>query len=155
MTYTEPKSLPFGVGDDVSHYDDGLHGHPKKMAYGKVIEIGEHTFLVKWDDLPEETEYEWQKVTIEGNQIIEHHAGFGKEKYAGEWLSVWQGVVDILCNEKKNGTGSVEIMEFLMSQYELKKVSPPIIEQLENLLNPQYENDVFTWHKIKLALKSL
>lgn len=99
MTYTEKKELPLGVGDDVKHYDDGKDGHPKKLATGKVIEIGEFTFLVKWDDMEDETEYEWHKVTIEGSRIIEHYippvsskkveeAAKEKYPYEKEWDSI-------------------------------------------------------------------
>lgn len=71
MTYTEQKTLPLGVGDDVKHYDNGKDGHPEKWATGTVTEAGDHSFVIQWDDMEDPTEYEWQKVTIEGNQISE------------------------------------------------------------------------------------
>lgn len=71
MTYTEKKTLPLGVGDDVKHFDDGKDGHPKKWVNGVVKEVGDESFTVQWEDLEDETEYEWQKVSIEGNQIKE------------------------------------------------------------------------------------
>lgn len=70
-TVTERKMLPLGVGDEVTTYDDGTDGHPEKTVNGKVLEVGEESFLVQWDDLEDPTEYEWQKVTIEGTEIID------------------------------------------------------------------------------------
>lgn len=71
MTYTEKKTLPLGLGDDVKHYDNGKDGHPEKWVDGTVTEIGDEGFVVQWEDLEDPTEYEWHKVTIEGNQISE------------------------------------------------------------------------------------
>ncbi len=75
MTLTEKKTLPLGVGDDVKHYDDGKDGHPEKWVDGVVTEIGDESFSVLWDDFKNlgwETEYEWSKVEIKGNQIFEN-----------------------------------------------------------------------------------
>lgn len=71
MTLTEKKILPLGVGDNVTHFDDGTDGRSIKWVDGVVTEIGDETFVVQWEDLKEETEYEWQKVSIQGNQIKE------------------------------------------------------------------------------------
>ncbi len=71
MTHYEKKVLPLAVGDLVTHYDDGTGGYPEKRAYGTVTEIGDESFVVQWEDLKEETEYEWQKVTIKGGQIFD------------------------------------------------------------------------------------
>jgi hypothetical protein len=72
-TFTEKKNHSLGVGDDVKHYDDGRDGHPIKWVEGKVTQVGEETFTVQWEDLPEDSEYYWSKVTIRGNEIIENH----------------------------------------------------------------------------------
>lgn len=72
MTLTEKKTLPLGIGDTVTHYDDGKDGHPEKWVNGVVTEIGDESFVVQWEDLEDPTEYEWQKVEIKGLQIIEN-----------------------------------------------------------------------------------
>lgn len=71
MTLTEKKELPLGVGDDVKTYDDGTSGHPAKWASGKVTEVGEHSFIVQWGDLEDETEYVWGEIDIVGNRIYD------------------------------------------------------------------------------------
>ena len=81
MTLTEQKRLPLGVGDDVKIYDDGEDGYPAKWVNGVVTEVGDESFAVQWDDFKKigwETEYEWQKVTIKGNEICEH--GFNNNR---------------------------------------------------------------------------
>lgn len=69
-TFTEKKEHSLGVGDDVKHFDNGKDGHPRKWVEGKVTEVGDDGFTVQWEDLKDETLYEWGKVTIQGNQII-------------------------------------------------------------------------------------
>lgn len=78
MTYTEKKKLSLGVGDNITHYDNGKDGYPKKWVNGIVTEIGEESFAVQWEDLSEQTDYEWQKVTIKGDQVIE--SGFDNKR---------------------------------------------------------------------------
>ncbi len=74
-TFYEKKPLSLGVGEEVKHYDDGKDGYPEKWVNGIVQEVGDECFTVLWDDFKElgwETEYEWNKVTIEGNRIFEN-----------------------------------------------------------------------------------
>ena len=71
MTLTEKKQLPLGIGDEVKTYDDGTDGHPAKWVNGIVTEVGDESFVIQWGDLTEDTEYEWQKVSIVGNLIYD------------------------------------------------------------------------------------
>lgn len=70
MTQYE-KTVKLGVGDEVTHFDNGNNGHPVKWVNGKVTEIGEETFVVQWEDLNEPTEYWFSEVEINGNQIFD------------------------------------------------------------------------------------
>lgn len=116
MTHTEKKQLPLGVGDDVRSYDDGSDGHPEKWVTGKVIEAGDHSFIVQWDDLEDETYYEWQEVTVEGNIILENllrkrcpecnGEGTVPEKRGGN-EGVPESDVEFVCSECK-GTGKIK-----------------------------------------------
>ncbi len=76
MTFYEKTPLKLREGDRVTHYDDGEDGYPVKWVEGTVTGVSEEGFDVLWDDFKEqgwETEYEWTKVTIKGDQIIEDH----------------------------------------------------------------------------------
>lgn len=73
-TFYEKPTQKLGVGDDVTHYDNGKDEYPKKWVNGKVTEVGEDDFLVQWEDFEDPTEYEWAKTTIKGCHIFERES---------------------------------------------------------------------------------
>ncbi len=83
-TFYEKTPLKLGVGEEVTHYDDGTDGHPEKMVTGKVTEVGDESFEVQWEDLEDPTEYEWAHVTIKGMQIFENKRVLAKQCAAPE-----------------------------------------------------------------------
>lgn len=60
MTKNEPKTRKFEVGDRVKLFEVDDYVPDGAWCYGVVMEIGDETFTIKWEDLPEETEYKWE-----------------------------------------------------------------------------------------------
>lgn len=74
MTLTDYKKHPLKEGDNVKTFDDAKGGMLEIPIWGKVTGTSEEGFDVIWDDFKEigwETEYEWSKITIKGDEIIE------------------------------------------------------------------------------------
>lgn len=74
MTFTDYKTHPLIKGDYVKTFDDAKGGRLETPIWGEVTGVSEEGFDVLWDDFKElgwETEYEWTKTTIIGQEIIE------------------------------------------------------------------------------------
>lgn len=71
MITIDPLGPKFEVGQQVRTWDD--NDHRKGYASGEVIGTGSEGIIVKWDDLEDETYYDFDKIDIlENDLIIEH-----------------------------------------------------------------------------------
>lgn len=61
-TYYEKSPAKFAVGETVFVNDGG------QWVEGEVLEVGDETILVQWQDLPDPTEYEAKEW-----ETIHHH----------------------------------------------------------------------------------
>ena len=62
------KGPKYEIGQHVRTYDED----EEKMVNGVITEVGDETIEVKWEDLQESCEYEINKITFDGNKLIEH-----------------------------------------------------------------------------------
>jgi hypothetical protein len=68
MATTYERTGPtYSVGQPIRTFDK----ENRVFINGEVKEVGDESFTVKWEDLEDETEYEIQKVTLEGDILFE------------------------------------------------------------------------------------
>lgn len=67
--YNDDKKGPkYEVGQHVKIYD----ADDEKVVNGQVIEVGEESITVQWEDLTDSSEYEICNITLKEEYIIEH-----------------------------------------------------------------------------------
>lgn len=59
----------YSVGMDVYYFEKIEQGC--QNIHGVVVEMGEETIVVQWDDLKEETEYRRDEIELDGEQLSE------------------------------------------------------------------------------------
>lgn len=70
MTTYEIKKPKFKIGDSIRTWDD--NDYRKGFMNGVVVGVSEEGITVKWDDLVDESEYDFDKVDIKVDLLIEH-----------------------------------------------------------------------------------
>jgi hypothetical protein len=64
----DKKGPKFEVGQHIKVYDTD----EECVVNGEILEVGDETILVKWEDLTEPTEYEIAKISMHGEYLIDH-----------------------------------------------------------------------------------
>jgi len=142
MTYTEKKQNPLSKGDMVTYHDLGNDGHPEKWVNGTVTGVSEEGFGVLWDDFKElgwETEYEWAKVTIKGDEVIGSDERVVEEKDLEHifWVTLsGRNFLDDIGTSKK----FVQIAKWYASKINKAPIWVKATERLPEIPNPLPED---------------
>lgn len=65
--YDDKTGPLYSVGQSLWTID----AETSEKVWGNVLEVGDETIVVKWDDLVDETEYERQGIELDGNRLYE------------------------------------------------------------------------------------